>query len=151
MMSQFMNGATRVKGWTSTDLLLDSWVEKFNSQLKVQTELIEQRKNHKNDAQSTEHKPSYIQPSVIKLSDNQPFFESNNEECESVGDQLEDFFQCTRVSYDHHNIEGPSYTKFVEEANESQLLFNDCSRSSGDWSSFDIQRMFFAGPPQEYV
>jgi ABC-type bacteriocin/lantibiotic exporter with double-glycine peptidase domain len=53
MMSQFMNGATRVKGWTATNALLDSWADKFNAQLKVQTDLIEQQKNQKKDAEST--------------------------------------------------------------------------------------------------
>jgi hypothetical protein len=28
-----MNGAARVKGWTAIDTLLNSWADKFNSQL----------------------------------------------------------------------------------------------------------------------
>lgn len=119
-----MNGATRVKGWTSTAELLDSWVDKFNTQLKAQTELVEQHKNqNKNNVQITDRKASFIKPSVIKLSSDQPNLESSIAECESGVNQLEDFFQ-----------------------------FSGCSRaSSGDWSSFDIQRMFSTCPLQEYV
>jgi hypothetical protein len=33
-----MNGATRVKGWTVTDALLNCWADTFNAQLQTQSD-----------------------------------------------------------------------------------------------------------------
>jgi hypothetical protein len=146
MMSQFMNGATRVKGWTSIDLQLDSWAAKFNAQLKTQTELIEKQQNQ-HSGESSEHRGNtsiHIHPNVIKLSDHSNF-NNNNRECESSIDRHEfSFFQSPRVSYDQGFIE--DFTNYAQEANVPVYLLSG-SRASGDWSSFDIHGVFFTATP----
>jgi hypothetical protein len=144
MMSQFMNGATRVKGWTAINLLLDSWAEKFNAQLKVQTDQLEQQKNQQKDAESTKCKfdiAMYTQPSVIELS-NKSNFEVENNRWETAT-SIEAF-------------------RYVEDANISVPWFSDNHSgdinstvaenmpdnwiASSDWTNFDIQRNFYQVP-----
>eukprot|EP00029_Vermamoeba_vermiformis_P000769 TRINITY_DN10961_c0_g1_i1.p1 TRINITY_DN10961_c0_g1~~TRINITY_DN10961_c0_g1_i1.p1 ORF type:complete len:218 (+),score=24.52 TRINITY_DN10961_c0_g1_i1:380-1033(+) len=133
LMSQYMNGATRVKGWAATDLLLDSWVTKFNAQFKVQ--FIEQ----KNDGESTQylHTPLYIQLTVIKLSD-QPNFEDTGWEyassVEAEKNEEEKENSSGGVSLLDDRGGGHSFTEA-----ENLPIYPSC----GDWENFDIQRMFY--------
>ena len=138
MMSQFMNGATRVKGWTATNSLLDSWADKFNAQLKVQIDLIEQQKNQQKDAESTKRRrgiAGYIQSSVIELSNKSNFKDNTWETATSM--------ETFRYEEDS-NISAPwfsdNHSGFVNSTDAENMTNNS------DWANFDIQQMFYQGP-----
>jgi hypothetical protein len=138
MMSQFMNGATRAKGWTATNSLLDSWADKFNAQLKVQTNLLEQQKG----AESTKIKCGiaiFTQPSVIELS-NKSNFEVNTRE---TGTSIDSFRYeegiNTSVPWFSDN-----HSELINSIDAENMTNN--SIASSDWADFDIQRMFYQVP-----
>lgn len=43
MISQYMNGATRVKGWKDIDEQLEHWANDFNTELQRQTKAISEK------------------------------------------------------------------------------------------------------------
>jgi hypothetical protein len=146
-MSQFMNGATRVKGWPATNSLLDSWADKFNAQLKVQTDLTEQLKNQQK-AESTKCKcgtAMYTQSSVIELS-NKSNFEDNRwwETATSM-----EAFPCEEDT----NISVPwfsdNHSCFINSTDAENMHSN--SRPSSDWANFDTQQIFYQVQPHKYV
>jgi hypothetical protein len=155
MMSQFMNGASRVKGWTVTDSLLDAWVDEFNAKLKLQTDLIEIKKKQHKDGESLKNdaQPStlYIQPSVIELA-SQSNFEHNWDNASGSGSvdtsRNDETFHGVWSSGDHSGIYSDSNS--IEAENYAPLC-TDSSRGSGDWVNFDIQRMFYQGPLHKHV
>lgn len=129
-----MNGATRVKGWAATDLLLDSWVTVFNTQFPVQC--IEQ----KSDVGSTKylHTPLYIQPTVINLSDQPNFEDTGWENAPSVeAEKNEEKENSSGVRLLDESRGGHSFTEA-----ENLTIYPSSDRTSGDWDNFDIQRMF---------
>jgi hypothetical protein len=145
-MSQFMNGATRVRGWKTTNSRLDSWADKFNAKLNTQTELLE---NQQKAAESTKCKRGiaiYIRPSVIELS-NKSYFEEENNRWETAT-SMEAF----RYE-DDANSSVPwfsdNHSGFINATDADNMSIN--SLASSEWANFDIQQMFYQMRPHKYV
>lgn len=127
-----MNGATRVKGWAATDLILDSWVTAFNTQFRIE---------QKSDVGSTKylHTPLDIQPTVINLSDQPNFEDTSWENASSVEAEKnnEEKENSSGVRLLDESRGGHSFTEA-----ENLTIYPASDRTSGDWDNFDIQRMF---------
>lgn len=134
MMSQYMNGATRVKGWNATDKLLDSWADNFNAQLRMHTDRIEKQKTQDKEVTAEVLKCSsmeYAQPRVIRLD-----YEtgSTREVDTSSYEEDETFANLLWHPEDQLNI--------YQGANcAAENLSIHCIQL-GDWGNYDIHRVF---------
>lgn len=148
-MSQYMNEATRVKGWTATDTLLDTWADKFNAQLRIHTDRIEQQKTQQKDAKSPDHPVAeYAQSNVIRESD-----ESNYEDnAWSAGSTSEVDTYCYEVDENLSSGWGSvDQWSIYNEINSDAENLAICSATSGDWGNYDIQHVFYSQPTHQYV
>jgi hypothetical protein len=131
---------------------LDTWADNFNTDLKVQTDLIEQQKTNEKEAKSLARRfsaPEYIQPSIIKLS-NESNLEDNGWVTGSSGDASsfeEDVnFSGSWSSEDHSGI----YTLVNSTEAENMPIYSQMV-SGSDWNNFELQRVFYTGPHNQYV
>ncbi len=149
MMSQYMNGATRVKGWTATDTLLDTWADNFNAQLQIHTDRIEKQKTQEKEVKTEEQRFSsaeYAQPSVIRLA-YAPKYDDNAWSTGSTSD-------VDTSSYEEDGGFGNNMWNPEDQLNiyqggacaaENLSIYNT---PSGDWGTYDIQRVFYPQPSQ---
>jgi transcriptional regulator with XRE-family HTH domain len=149
MMSQYMNGATRVKGWTATDSLLDSWADNFNAQLQIHTDRIEKQKTQDKEVKMQESKFScteYAQASVIRLNDEPKYDETtwntgSTSDVDTSSYEDDGNFANMWSPEDQLNI----YQQ-VPCAAENLAIYSN--PPSGDWGNYDIHRVFYPQPSQ---
>lgn len=141
-----MNGATRVKGWTATDSLLDSWADNFNAQLQIHTDRIERQKTQEKDVKMHENKFScmeYAQSSVIRLNDEPKYDEAawtgSASDIDTSSYEDDANFAAIWTPEDQLNI----YQQIP--AAENLAIYG---APSGDWTNYDIQRVFYPQPSQ---
>jgi len=143
-----MNGATRVKGWTATDTLLDAWADNFNAQLQQQTDRIEKQKTQEKEVKLQETKISsqeYAQLSIIRL-----YEESNYEEnpwhTGSTSEVDSSYEDDGNFSNTWNPEESLSIYQVSQCSAENLSIFG--ASSASDWGSYDIHRVFYPQPSQ---
>lgn len=146
-MSQYMNGATRVKGWNATDTLLDAWADNFNAQLRIHTDRIEKQKTQEKEVKIEEQKFSsaeYAQPSVIRLN-YEPKYDDNAWNTGSTSD-------VDTSSYEDDgnfaNIWTPEDQLNIYQSGCAAENLSIYSTPSGDWGNYEIHRAFYPQPSQ---